>query len=94
MRNGILTAKILCLASLIIFIFFFSSFYLANDLSSTSAYGKFYEAIAQPAISLLIAIPFVSLYLVIRYRNLPKKYIVFSFLFIALAVAILLWPPD
>ncbi len=89
MKTGQGTAKIILIASIVVFLFYFITLYVVEDVYTYALTGAIFEVLALPILSMLVALPFVNIYMLIKYKTVPKQYILYSFVLLLLTAAMI-----
>lgn len=89
MKTGQGTAKIILIASIVVFLFYFVTLYVVKDVYAYALTGAIFEVLALPVLSMLVALPFVNIYMLIRYKSVPKGYIWYSFILLLLTAGMI-----
>lgn len=90
MKNGVQTSRLTLILSIVVFLFYFTTLYLFKNVYDYKITGAIFELLSLPILSMLVAIPLINLYLLFRYKNSPRKYILYSYIIIALTIGIIM----
>ena len=89
MKTGQGTAKIILIASIVVFLFYFVTLYVIKDVYTYALTGALFEVLALPILSMLVALPFVNIYMLLRYMSVPRQYILYSFILLLLTAGMI-----